>query len=99
MESQELLAAIRTDPDDDGLRLAYADALESSGARDRAEWIRASCDLAKTGYSDPQRDEAAAREADAFERCRPPWWEPITNVTQENDRGMFRFILGEVRSS
>jgi len=45
---RSLLDAILESPDDDGLRLVYADALEDDGQRERAEFIRVQVELAKT---------------------------------------------------
>ena len=36
-----LVEAIRDDPDDDDLRLVFADWLEEHGQEDRAAWVRA----------------------------------------------------------
>ena len=91
--------AIREDPHDDALRLRYADSLEANGQAARAEWIRASCELAGIAYGDERWDEAVGREMAAFPACKPTWWEWLTNIGQKNDRGMFRFVLGEVRSA
>ena len=99
MDAGALIAAIRADPDDDALRLAYADALEAAGEGPRAEWVRASCELAEIHYRDPRWDAAVRREIDAFRRCRPSWWEDLSNIDQKKDRGVFRLILGSVRSS
>lgn len=99
MTCDELLASIHADPDDDGLRLAYADALGASGMPQRAEWVRASCELAQIKYGDPHWHAAVQREMDTFRLCRPSWWEPLSNITQRNDRGLFRFVVGDSRSS
>jgi uncharacterized protein (TIGR02996 family) len=99
MDHESLLQVIHEDPYDDGLRLAFADCLEANHQPDRAEWIRASCAIAGMRYDDEGREQALQREMAAFSRCRPPWWESLSNINQKNDRGMFRFILGESRSS
>jgi uncharacterized protein (TIGR02996 family) len=93
------LAAIRADPDDRSLRLAYADALEAEGEADRAEWIRASCDYATIKLGDPRWGAAVDRLRHALWKCQPAWWESLKNVDQRDDRGMFRLILGGERSS
>ena len=99
MDDRSLLDAIREDPDDDGPRLRYADWLEANQQPERAEWIRASCEFAHIPYGDERWDKAIEREMAAFGACKPAWWEPLSNIDQENDRGMFRFVLGDVRSS
>src|SRR5688500_8610567 len=99
MDSIAHLEAIRQDPDDEKLRRAYADWLAANHEADRAEWIRASCDLALIEDRGPVRDAAREREQAAFARCRPAWWDDMTNVDQTNERGLFRFVLGTSRSS
>jgi uncharacterized protein (TIGR02996 family) len=42
-----LLAAIVAQPEDDALRLVYADALQEAGEDDRAEFVRVQCELAR----------------------------------------------------
>ncbi len=46
IDDQALLSAIIADPDDDRLRLVYADWLEEHGQRDRARLIRVQIELA-----------------------------------------------------
>lgn len=46
-DHSSFLAAICADPDDDSLRLIYADWLEDQGDADRAEFIRVQCELFK----------------------------------------------------
>ena len=45
-----LLNAVRTQPDDDVLRLAFADWLEENGDPDRADFVRVQCRLAALGH-------------------------------------------------
>ncbi len=47
-DADALLAAIRRDPDDDTVRLAYADEIEVEEP-ERAEFIRVQCELARIG--------------------------------------------------
>src|SRR5215471_219969 len=42
-----LLQAVLADPDDDAVRLAYADLLEEDGRRQAAELIRVQCEMAR----------------------------------------------------
>lgn len=42
-----LIAAIRAEPDDDNVRLVYADWLEENGQAERAEFIRLECQVAE----------------------------------------------------
>ena len=98
MIDPSLLHAIREDPDDDAPRLAFADWLDANGQADRAEWIRASVDYAAIPHDDERWQAAMEREMDAFRGCKPPWFEYLSNIDQKNDRGVFRFVLGETRS-
>lgn len=52
-EQDALLAAICAEPDDDTLRLVYADFLEENGESDRAEFIRVQIELARTPAWEP----------------------------------------------
>lgn len=99
MDEKELHQAIRNDPDDEAPRLALADWLNAHGQTDRAEWIRAGFEVARISFQDERWAPLMARIRDTFARCRPVWWETLTNVEQKNDRGMFRFIVGQSRSS
>jgi uncharacterized protein (TIGR02996 family) len=60
---EQLLAAIRDDPEDDAVRLVYADWLEEHGDPDRAEFIRGQILLATLDDHDP-RWEGLARRSD-----------------------------------
>ncbi len=54
-EKQAFLNAIIDEPDDDALRLIYADWLDDHDEPERAEFIRAQCDLASISIADPLR--------------------------------------------
>jgi uncharacterized protein (TIGR02996 family) len=59
------LRAIIEDPEDDGHRLVYSDWLEETGSpedRDRAEFIRVQCQLARLPEGAPERAALAKRE-------------------------------------
>src|SRR5262249_40896996 len=51
------LAAIRENPEDDAVRLVYANWLEERGDAARAEFIRLQCESARLGADDPCRQE------------------------------------------
>ncbi len=55
-----LLAAIRTNPDEDTPRLVFADWLDENGDPDRAEFIRGQCELA--GFADENSGSYAMYE-------------------------------------
>jgi uncharacterized protein (TIGR02996 family) len=99
MDSIAHLKAIRQDPDDNRLRLAFADWLENNHQPERAAWIRAGCDPGLDSDDDEVRSACRDRRAETFARCRPAWWEDITGADQTDDRGMFRFRLGTSRST
>jgi uncharacterized protein (TIGR02996 family) len=52
---EEFYQAIRAHPEEDAPRLIYADWLEEQGETDRAEFIRAHCQMAVLAKDDPQR--------------------------------------------
>ena len=58
---ESFLRAIREEPDDDGVRLIYADWLEEHGKAERAEFIRGQVTLARTPLGAPGRNELAFR--------------------------------------
>jgi uncharacterized protein (TIGR02996 family) len=94
MDQADFIRAILDEPDDDTTRLVFADWLEEHGQADRAEWVRASCQRAKVRYDHPSFREVVLLERECFQRCRPPWWQEVTGVLQQQDRGMFRFEIG-----
>src|SRR5690242_11090660 len=78
---EAFLRGVLDDPDDDTVRLVYADWLEDAGEPERAAFVRAQLRLAKLDIDDPTRspllrDEAAylpiARAALSADQ-RPPW--------------------------
>jgi uncharacterized protein (TIGR02996 family) len=91
--------AICEDPDSDVPRLAFADWLEANDNPNRAAWIRVSCEFDRIPYMGKGYDATSTLRMESFKRCCPVWWEYITNITQHNDRGIFRFQLGGTRSA
>ena len=66
-----LLAAILADPADDTPRLVYADWCDENGQPDRAEFIRAQCELARPcrlGYSDAYHVDDVCHACDELRR-------------------------------
>ena len=55
------IRAITENPDDDALRLVYADWLEERG-NPRGEFIRLQCALERMSQEDPRRESLQARE-------------------------------------
>jgi uncharacterized protein (TIGR02996 family) len=72
MTHDTFLQAIIDDPDDDGLRLVYADWLEERGDP-RGEFIRVQIDLARTPEDDPRRGELEARERELLNEHEADW--------------------------
>ena len=88
MSTEEgLLQAICAEPDDDGLRLIYADWLEERGgdadSLARAEFIRVQVDLASMADDDPRRGELEARERDLLTAHEERWVAPFRRFRPE----------------
>ena len=73
MDHQPFLRAIRAKPEDDLPRLVYADALEESGASERAEFIRVQVALANTPEHDPQFRLLEDREHELLGKNERAW--------------------------
>jgi uncharacterized protein (TIGR02996 family) len=54
-DEQTLLSAIAANPEDDTVRLVYADFVEENGKSDRAAFIRNQVELARMDLNDPNR--------------------------------------------
>lgn len=68
-DRESFIAAIRANPDDDTLRLVFADWLQEQGEDDRAEFIRAQVEFDRH----PLRHEVAARNYEVRARRRQEW--------------------------
>src|SRR5262245_2358975 len=66
------LQAIVEEPDDDAVRLIFADWLEEH-ADPRGEFIRAQCELRRLPPADPRRRRLHARAAELFHRHAHEW--------------------------
>lgn len=62
MSFESLLAAVIANPDDDVLRLAFADWFDENGQSDRAEFIRVQIERARLQADDPRQSELMHRE-------------------------------------
>src|SRR5262245_51645294 len=67
-----LLAAIRAEPEEDMLRLVFADWLEEQGDP-RAEFIRLQCSLASMAQDDPRWQELERREEELLRQHGETW--------------------------
>src|SRR5437879_10706296 len=74
-----LLLAILNSPDDQTLRLVYADWLEEHGDP-RAELIRLECQLTAMTEDDPARQHLQARESGLVKQYGKRWFGPLVRV-------------------
>ena len=86
-QSRAFLEAIRDDPDDDSHRLIFADWLDDNGDPDRAEFIRAQCELARPLLAADRRAALQKRETELLQAHRAAWLGPLHRVvTWEADQ-------------
>jgi uncharacterized protein (TIGR02996 family) len=105
-EEEAFLADIAEHPEDDSLRLIYADWLEDSGQVERAAFIRVQCELARLPRDDPRRRELKTRERELQEKHERGWVAPLLDFVEDwgfqrgvvvavtFDRSDLRAILG-----
>jgi uncharacterized protein (TIGR02996 family) len=72
-QEEALVQAVIGAPDDDGLRLMYADWLAEHGQPERADFIRVQVGLALLRRGDPRRPELEARERDLLAEHGGGW--------------------------
>jgi uncharacterized protein (TIGR02996 family) len=85
-EERALLRAICDDPDDDGVRLVYADWLEERGGPDdlaRAEFIRVQVALARMADDDPARPGLLVRERLLLNEHGRQWDKDVGGLARE----------------
>jgi uncharacterized protein (TIGR02996 family) len=82
-QDEAFLQSIREDPDDDGLRLIYADWLEERGDP-RGEFIRVQVELARTPPSDPRVSLWKEREHELLATHRDTWVRPLREMLQDD---------------
>jgi uncharacterized protein (TIGR02996 family) len=73
IENDALHRAILDRPEDDALRLIYADWLEEHGDAERAEFIRTQVELALPGQDSPRRRALARRARELLEDHQDLW--------------------------
>jgi uncharacterized protein (TIGR02996 family) len=83
MRDDPLLQAILDSPDDDGLRLVYADFLEEHGEPERAELIRVQIELSRLPEGDPRQAALETREAMLLKQHEQTWTEPLRALLGE----------------
>jgi uncharacterized protein (TIGR02996 family) len=70
---EAFLSDIRASPDDDGVRLIYADWLQENGQPQRAEFIRVQIELARLADDDPRREALADRQDELLAAHGDDW--------------------------
>jgi uncharacterized protein (TIGR02996 family) len=90
-QDEAFLQSIREDPDDDGLRLIYADWLEERGDP-RGEFIRVQVELARTPSSDPRVPLWREREAQLLEAHWDAWTLPLRELLVDDRLGVPREV-------
>jgi uncharacterized protein (TIGR02996 family) len=85
-------------PDDDGLRLIYADYLDERGDP-RGEFIRVQCQLAKLTEGDPRREGLEARERELLSENERAWAADLPEFVErcEFRRGFVGGIIAPAR--
>src|SRR5262249_57631182 len=83
--SQGLLQAILDDPENDTLRLIYADWLEDHDQLDRAEFIRVQCAIARLEEDDPERLPLQRREWELLQKNKEQWTPPFARAVNRFD--------------
>jgi uncharacterized protein (TIGR02996 family) len=73
----EFLHAIAQQPDDDELRLVYADWLMEHGDAARGEFVQAQVELARLDFGDPRRQALADRADDLLAEHEERWLAPL----------------------
>lgn len=77
MTHDDFLQALIEHPDDDALRLVFADWFEEHGEPERAEFIRVQIELAKLPNADKRRPLLEKRQTDLLARNEEAWVRPI----------------------
>src|SRR5262249_22973396 len=76
MNAQDFQTAVRDNPDDDALRLVFADWLEDHGEGERGELIRLQCKKERLPNDEPQREELVRREDELLAQHGDAWLGP-----------------------
>ncbi len=78
MTERDLIAAIRDDYDNFGLRHTLSDWYEANGQADRAKWIRACVDCKRYPFNSAEFEQATISRRDAWWRCKPDYWNEMS---------------------
>jgi uncharacterized protein (TIGR02996 family) len=95
----DFVRTITENPEDDAVRLIYADFLEEHGQPERAEFIRVQCALARGGNG-PRRIELMERERLLLERHGLAWAGPLRRLVRDWEfrRGFIDKVSVEARA-
>jgi uncharacterized protein (TIGR02996 family) len=97
-DERAFLDAIREQPNDDTARLVYADWLTENGRSDRAEFIRADIELARTPPTteadERRRRVLLERRAELLKRHKTAWLAPFSPFAKESafERGFVQAL-------
>src|SRR5438046_2537388 len=97
MTADPLLQAVLAEPQDDALRLVYADWLEEHGDPDRAELIRLQCELARLEPSDRRGQRLRRRERALLREHGKEWAGPLGRLKCSPYLGWRRGFVDSVR--
>jgi uncharacterized protein (TIGR02996 family) len=82
---ESFLHAIREEPENDAVRLIFADWLEDRGDVDRAEFIRVECALARAGKDDPQVPGWKGRAQELLKAHWEAWLAPLRALLKDEE--------------
>jgi uncharacterized protein (TIGR02996 family) len=82
-EAEAFLSGIREDPDDDAVRLIFADWLDDHGEAERAELIRVQCELAGGTPEGEARAHLEKREKELLEKHGLDWANHLKRLARE----------------
>jgi uncharacterized protein (TIGR02996 family) len=82
-DRESLIAAVIADPDDDGVRLVFADWCEEHGDAPRAEFIRSQIRRLTLKYEDPERALLFAREKELVKAHGAEWLRHLPGWAQK----------------
>src|SRR5579872_2897546 len=89
-QNDAFIQAIIENPDDESLRLIYADWLDERNDP-RGEFIRVQCELAGMSEDDPRRADLETRERHLLARHEEKWVEPLRHLAGDWDDTLQKF--------
>jgi uncharacterized protein (TIGR02996 family) len=88
-EGDDLFRAIVENPDDDNVRLVFADWLTENGQPERGDFIRVQCELERLSADDPRKPGLAARERELLAGREEEWGGSVGRLGQATFRRGF----------